>query len=89
MAFHADKIEEFRAVLERHHQWPCEYVFKFIVQQNELQHALSIFSKEQITMKSSSNGKYTSLTWTKLVHSSDEIISVYLRASEIQGIISI
>ncbi|NBU21312.1 DUF493 domain-containing protein [bacterium] len=89
MAFHADKIEEFKAVLERHHQWPCEYVFKFIVKHNELEHALSVFSKEQISMKNSSNGKYTSLTWSKTAQSSDEIIAVYLRASEIQGIIAI
>ena len=89
MAFHADKIEEFRASLEKHHEWPCEYIFKFIVQNQHLERALSLFPNDQIQMRHSSQGKYSSLTWTRRVHSSDEIISVYLKASEIEGIIAL
>jgi uncharacterized protein len=89
MAFHAKKIEEFQASLEKHHQWPCEYTFKFIVQTEQLEYALSLFSKDQIQVKNSSHGKYCSLTWTRQVQSSDEIIAVYLRASEIKGLIAL
>lgn len=89
MAFHADKIEEFRASLEKHHEWPCEYTFKFIVHTQYLERALSLFPNDSIQIKNSSQGKYSSLTWTRKVQSSDEIISAYLKASEIEGIIAL
>ena len=88
MAFHADKIDEFKAVLEKYHQWPCEYVFKFIIQKDQLENALRIFPKDQINLRNSSQGKYVSLTWTRTVQSSDEVIAVYLRASQIQGVMA-
>jgi putative lipoic acid-binding regulatory protein len=42
-----------------------------------------------IEQKPSKNGKYTSLTSRKILNSSDEVIAVYQKVSQIEGVITL
>ena len=81
--------ESFREKLENEYDWPSLYTFKFIVPEQKLDELKVIFEGHEITEKASSKGKYISLTSRVMAQSSDFIINTYIRASKIDGIISL
>ncbi len=79
----------FKEKLEKAHSFPDAYIFKFIVKsefQNEVE---CLVDDADITVKSSSGNKYISVTVVARMNSSTEVIEVYKRAKEIDGIISL
>lgn len=86
----ADKDHSaFRQKLDEHHQWPCHYLFKFIVPMGQRDAFDSIFPKEALSFKSSKGGKYVSISANVMMHSSDEVIKIYEKAYQIEGVISL
>ena len=82
--------QQFKQKLDEHHQWPCTYMFKFIVPQNQTQQVLDLFeSKDELRTRPSRHGRYISVTAKCTVASSDEVVAVYQAAAQIQGIISL
>lgn len=81
--------DSFREKLESVHTFPTLYVYKFIVQQEQLQAVKALFPKHEMKTNPSRNGKYISTTIQVMVASSDEIIATYTKAKEIKGIISL
>ena len=80
----------FKASLNATHSWPCEYVFKFIVPKAKQKEASCFVDNFlDFSVKESQNGRYVSLTVKKLMHSSDEVIAIYKKASKVEGIISL
>jgi len=79
----------FKDKLDKEHQWPCDYLFKFVVPSEKTTEFRLLFPGESFLSKSSSGGKYTSLTLRKRMGSSDEVIAIYRAASAIEGIISL
>lgn len=76
--------------LNKNHAWPSVYMFKFIVPDNpELLTAVQrIFSAEAILdYKTSSAGKYISITGKEMMMSAEDVIQRYLKAEKIEGII--
>jgi len=84
-----DKIEKFKQALDGHHQWPCPYIYKFIVPSENLSQLTDLFPNEEITVRESKTGKYTSVTMTSTMCSSDEVLSVYTKASQVPGLMSL
>ncbi|CCO24520.1 DUF493 domain-containing protein [Maridesulfovibrio hydrothermalis] len=82
-------LESFKATLDEHHEWPCDYTFKFIVPGPALAELKSLLDKIPHSEKDSKTGKYTSVTVTITAKSSDEIITLYEKAATIEGIISL
>ena len=81
-----------RAQLNDTHQWPCDFMFKFIVPRgNENEAALrAIFGfKSKMKMRESSTGKYKSFTILDSVKSADEVFNRYEAASKIPGVIAL
>jgi len=70
-------------------EWPAFYMFKFIVPVAKEPALLNLFSKHTIERKISSNGNYVSITSTYFMESANEIIEVYKKAAEIEGIVSL
>jgi hypothetical protein len=73
-------------------EWPNVYFFKFIVPNDShlLAQATSLFGDTaQITLHESKTGKYISISAKELMLDVESIIAVYIRASEIEGIISL
>lgn len=80
---------QFKKILDEHHQWPCPYIFKFIVPTENLPLFLQAFPDEKIGTRESKTGKYTSITFESKMCSSEEVMSVYNKASEIPGVMSL
>lgn len=84
--------DELQNKLNAANTWPAVYMFKFIVPSDNHKIALveSLFSDDaEIKLLPSSKGKYTSLTARVVVLNAGQVIDVYKRASEIEGIISL
>ncbi len=84
-----EEIENFRKKLLETTSFPTVYMFKMIVQSENRTIALveSLFDAEtDIHTKESEKGKYTSITAKQVVMNVEEIISVYVRASAIKGV---
>ncbi|MEZ7838010.1 MAG: DUF493 family protein [Flavobacteriales bacterium] len=73
--------------------FPSVYMFKFIVKSDlkKIAQIESLFQSEkaEITRKESSKGAFISISIKEVMLSADEIISVYEKASSIDGVITL
>jgi putative lipoic acid-binding regulatory protein len=72
--------------------FPYVYLFKFIVKADNKSIALiqAMFGNDaEVFQKQSSKGNYVSLSVKQVVLSVEEIISIYKKASEIEGVITL
>ena len=86
-------FDELRKKLEESiDSFPYIYMFKFIIKSDNRTMALVevIFDEDaDIIQKQSTKGNYISITVKQVVLSVDEIIAVYEKAAEIEGVISL
>ena len=83
------QFEKFKELLDREHVWPDTYAFKFIVKKTELEYARSLFTQEDLSVRESESGKWVSLTLTKVMDSSEDVMDLYKKASVIPGLIAL
>jgi putative lipoic acid-binding regulatory protein len=81
--------KKFMEKLDKSHVWPSLYTFKFIVKAGREDDVRQLFPMHTNTSRSSANGNYTSLTFQMMMPSPEAIVSVYRRASTIEGIIAL
>ncbi len=81
--------EKFRNLLDDSYQWPDYYEFKFIVKAEDKEKVLAHLPEFQISEKQSGKGKYISISARKLIKSTEEVVEVYKRMSDIKGVISL
>lgn len=79
----------FKEKLESAGEFPMVYMFKFIVPKGKEIEVGALFPKNDITLKPSSGGKYISTTIQAMMESSDQILDIYEKAAEIEGVISL
>ncbi len=84
-----DWTQSLREKLDQHYAWPALYIFKFIVPTGKEEEVKKLFPLHTATEKVSKNGNYTSLTIQIMAPSSDAVIEVYLKTSEIEGLIAL
>ncbi len=82
-------IASFRKKLDDHHAWPTLYTFKFIVPAGREDAVKALFPYHTVSEKQSKNGNYTSITAQLMMPSSDAVIDIYRKASEIEGIVAL
>ncbi|MBL7935444.1 MAG: DUF493 family protein [Bacteroidia bacterium] len=86
-------FDELRKKLEESiKSFPYIYMFKFIIKADNKTMALVevIFDDDaDIIQKQSTKGNYISITVKQVVMSVDEIISIYEKAAEIEGVMSL
>lgn len=82
-------MKSFREKLDRHYAWPSLYVFKFIVPAGKEEAVKKLFPKHTTSEKHSKEGRYTSLTVQMMMPSSEAVVSIYERASVIEGLIAL
>ncbi len=85
-----DKFNDLRKKLNETQSYPSVYMFKFIFDATNRKIALieNLFSENaEIYTKESDKGKYISITITEVMMSTEEIIGIYSKASEIEGVI--
>jgi len=79
----------FKEKLESNHEFPGEYIFKFIVKPEHQAEVEGLLEGADIKLKPSSGNKYVSITLHKKMSSSEEVIEVYKEAHKIEGIIAL
>lgn len=79
----------FKEKLENNHEFPGEYIFKFIVKPEHQAEVESLLEDAKVKLKPSSGNKYVSITLIKKMGSSEEVIETYKRAHTIEGIIAL
>ena len=88
----ADEFEKLRETLQKEKSWPLVYMFKFIVlaNNNSKEMVELKFSDEAvISHKSSSNGKYYSITIKEVMLNANSIVNKYKEMRGIEGLISL
>ena len=69
--------------------WPNNYSFKFITKTVRKNQLIELLSDHKIEEKLSKNGKYTSVTSRKILNCSDEVIEVYKKVGQVEGVITL
>ena len=69
------------------HEFPCNYMFKFIVPISEKDKLLMLFENDDYKLKESSSKNFISITLSKMMKNADEIIYIYEKTSKIKNII--
>jgi hypothetical protein len=82
-------LEGLKRALKAYQSWPSVYVFKFIVPSAELNHLLALLDGLPYTTRSSSSGRYVSVTIEVEMPCADDVIAVYLRTAGIKGLVSL
>jgi uncharacterized protein len=85
----AGKYEGLKLKLDEQFQWPGPYLFKFIVPVEKADALLRLFPSKDWTKKSSSSGNYLSFTLYQTMASSDDVIDMYRKAEQIEGLIAL
>jgi putative lipoic acid-binding regulatory protein len=80
---------KFQAILDEHHIWPTEYIFKFVVLAGQVDELANILDDERIVLKPSSKGKYIRVTLQTIMNSSNEVIKVYEKVGQMEGVIAL
>ncbi|MBC6399779.1 MAG: DUF493 family protein [Ekhidna sp.] len=81
--------QAFREKLENNHDFPGEYIFRFIIKPEHQSKVESLLEGAEVKFKSSSGNKYLSVTMNRKMQSSQEVIKIYKEAYKIEGIISL
>lgn len=82
-------LDSFRSSLDANYDWPCLYPFKFIVPKDKVDQVLDLFADDPVRAKDSSSGRFTAFTMEMNMHSCDEVIAVYQRVAQVEGVISL
>lgn len=82
-----------KRTLNETHDWPAVFLFKFIVPSDleKLAQVQALFNSKtaEIRVTESRNGKYTSVSAREAVTSAEEVLAIYQKASEIEGLIAL
>lgn len=84
--------ERLRENLNKVHDWPSVYMFKFIFEPEaeRLAAVVALFPPEsEILRKYSSSEKYLSLTIREVMMSAEDVVARYDRAAAITGVITL
>jgi putative lipoic acid-binding regulatory protein len=78
-----------KVLLDETYEWPAAYSYKFIVAAEKVDEIKKLFQDYEFTQRASSKGKYVSVTLTKTMNSSDEVIEGYQKVGSVKGVISL
>lgn len=83
------KTKKFKELLDDEHEFPCLYVFKFIVPAAKTSDVENLFPNANVQLRASRRGNYVSATIEIEMDSSDLIIAIYEQAAKISGLIAL
>jgi len=82
-------LASFKEQLDAQTNFPTVYMFKFIVPMGKEGEVAKLLPNNEMVLKESAKGSFVSATIQAMMPSSDAIVAIYERASEIEGIISL
>lgn len=80
---------KFKRRLDESHEWPCTYLFKFIVPKEQvvtLEHETGL---QHTKLTPSKKGTYVSVTFEMEATSSDQVVKIYQKASKVKGVMAL
>lgn len=80
---------DLKTKLDEVHQWPGPYLFKFVVPEHKKGELLDLVPSGIVQERWSKNQKYVSISLSTVMENSDEVIALYVKASRIEGIVSL
>ena len=80
-----EENKKFKQLLDDYYEWPTPYLYKFVLPRNKLTELELIFPFEELKVRPSSKGHYVSVSLIRLTKSSEEIIEIYRKVSQIEG----
>ena len=80
--------EQFKKKLEANHDFPCSYMFKFIVPIRKKEALLNLLPKVDTKIKRSTSNKFISITLSMEIESSDKVIDIYNQVYQVEGLIA-
>ncbi|UOE39112.1 MULTISPECIES: DUF493 family protein [Chryseobacterium] len=91
---HASPEEFYKSLkekLENHHDFPEDYLFKFIIptDQSKITEIYKVFDGIKFTLsnRESKNGKYTACNINAFVLDADQVINIYQEVAKIENVI--
>jgi len=79
--------QSFKERLDGYYDWPCAYLFKFIAPAERLEEVKDLFADASaVRTRASKKGHYVGVTAEVVMEGSDEVIALYRRAAEIDGV---
>ncbi|KFF21532.1 DUF493 family protein [Chryseobacterium sp. JM1] len=86
-----DFYSSLKEKLEGHHDFPEDYLFKFIIptDQAKLTEIYRVFDGIKFTLgnRESKNGKYTACNINAFVLDADQVVNIYKDVAKIEGVI--
>lgn len=86
-----DFYKSLKEKLEGHHDFPEDYLFKFIIptDQSKLTEIYKVFDGIKFTLgnRESKNGKYTACNVNAFVLDADQVVKIYREVAKIEGVI--
>jgi hypothetical protein len=86
------KREDAKSMLWAQQKWPGIYFFKFIVPNDKvkLEQVKKLFKHEEhITYRTSKDIRFIALSCKQEMENPDEVLAIYQKAGEIEGVISL
>ena len=83
------QLSDLKVRLDEYHEWPCQYLFKFIAPLDKVEEVEPIFEGAPFKTRVSKNGNYTSLSGKMEMQSSDQVLAIYRRVSAIEGVMAL
>lgn len=83
------KEQDFKKLLDNQYDWPADYLFKFIVNNEFKKELLITLGGHKAIEKPSSKGKYVSISARILMHNADEVMATYEKASKVKSVIAL
>ena len=83
------KNQNFKELLDKEYSWPAFYSFKFIVPFKDVSKVRSLFPPETTNEKPSKHGNYVSVNANIEMKNAEEVMDIYSKASEIDGVIAL
>ena len=80
--------KQFKKKLEANHDFPCSYMFKFIVPIRKQEALLNLLPKVDTKIKRSTSNKFISITLSMEIESSDKVIDIYNQVYQVEGLIA-
>jgi uncharacterized protein len=81
--------DRFQRRLDEFHDWPCPYVFKFIVPKDQICAMFRLLAGHEYSIRDSSHGRYLCFTARIWMLSSAEVVALYRSARHIEGMIAL
>lgn len=81
--------DRFQELLDDQNEWPTRYTFKFIAPKEGVEDVADVFGDHPVRVRESRKGNYKSVTAHLRMSSSDEVIAIYEKASQVDGVIAL